>query len=175
MPEPETAGADAAHRTVPSPEPLPDAAPAAPRTDGAAGGIDPRGPRFGAMVSALLLAATVVAGPGPSGTTLLAVAALLFLVGTARGPHRSVQGWVFRRWVRPLLAPPLGLEDPAPPRFAQGVGLAVTATGLVVSLAAPGAVLVAAGIALVAAFLNAAFGFCLGCEMYLLLRRLRRA
>lgn len=161
MPEPETS--------------LPGAPPAARTTDGAARGIDPRGPRFGAMVSALLLAAAVVAGSGPAGRTLLAVAALLFLVGTVRGPQRSVQGWVFRRWVRPLLAPPLGLEDPAPPRFAQAVGLVVTATGLVTSLVAPGAVLVAAGIALAAAFLNAAFGFCLGCEMYLLVSRLRRA
>lgn len=171
MPEPETALPDAA---LPDTA-LPDAAPEAGADTDRARGIDPRGPRFGAMVSALLLSATVVAGPGPAGTTLLAVAALLFLVGTARGPHRSVQGWVFRRWVRPLLAPPLGLEDPAPPRFAQAVGLVVTATGLAASLVAPGAVLVAAGIALVAAFLNAAFGFCLGCEMYLLVQRLRRA
>lgn len=161
MPEPET--------------PVPDVAPHAGPAPDQAHGIDPRGPRFGAMVSAVLLSATVVAGQGPAGTTLLAVAALLFLVGTARGPQRSVQGWAFRRWVRPLLAPPLGLEDPAPPRFAQAVGLVVTATGLVVSPVAPGAVLVAAGVALVAAFLNAAFGFCLGCEMYLLVRRLRRA
>jgi hypothetical protein len=126
-------------------------------------------------VSALLLAATVVAGHGTLGTALLAVTALLFLVGTARGAQGSVQGWAFRRWVRPRLAPPLELEDPAPPRFAQAVGLAVTVAGLVLSVATPTAVTVAAGIALVAAFLNAAFGFCLGCEMHLVLRRLRRA
>lgn len=149
--------------------PAPDAA------TRAGSGIDPRGPRFGATVSAVLLAATVVAGSGPTGTALLAVAALLFLVGTARGVQGSVQGWAFRRWVRPRLAPPLVLEDPAPPRFAQAVGLTVTAVGLVVGLATPAAVPVAAGVALVAAFLNAAFGLCLGCEMYLLLRRLRRA
>lgn len=173
MPEPEDAAPDTATRTDAAPvHATPDADPA---VDGAPQGIDPRGPRFGAMVSALLLAATVVAGPGPAGTTLLAVAALLFAVGTVRGPHRSVQGWVFRQWVRPRLAPPLELEDPAPPRFAQGVGLVVTVTGLVVGLVAPTAVLVAAGIALVAAFLNAAFGLCLGCETYLLVRRLRRA
>ncbi len=137
-------------------------------------GIDPRGPRFGATVSAVLLAATVVAGSGPVGTGLLAVAALLFLAGTVRGAQGSLQGWVFRRWVRPHLAPPPGLEDPAPPRFAQAVGLTVTVAGLLIGLVAPVAVTVAAGVALVAAFLNAAFGFCLGCEMYLLVRRLRR-
>ncbi len=170
MPEPETSLPGAADAPTPA-----AAATAVTATAEPVAGIDPRGPRFGAMVSAVLLAATVVAGSGPAGRTLLAVAALLFLVGTVRGPQRSVQGWVFRRWVRPLLAPPLGLEDPAPPRFAQAVGLTVTTSGLVASLVAPGAVLVAAGIALAAAFLNAAFGFCLGCEMYLLVRRLRRA
>lgn len=139
------------------------------------GGIDPRGPRFGAAVSALLLAAVVVAGSGPVGTGLLALAALLFLIGTTRGAQGSVQGWAFRRWVRPRLAPPTALEDPAPPRFAQAVGLAVTSAGLVVGLATPAAVPAAAAVALVAAFLNAAFGFCLGCEMYLLVRRMRRA
>ncbi|KGM16191.1 membrane protein [Actinotalea fermentans ATCC 43279 = JCM 9966 = DSM 3133] len=138
-------------------------------------GIDPRGPRFGATVSAVLLATTVVAGPGPLGTGLLALAALLFLVGTARGTQGSVQGWVFRRWVRPRLAAPLVLEDPAPPRFAQAVGLGVSTAGLALGLVTPVAITVAAGIALVAAFLNAAFGFCLGCELYLLVRRLRRA
>ncbi len=167
MPEPATSDLTAAAPTAPAP------APAAP--GGTPRGIDPRGPRFGAMVSALLLAATLVAGNGPTGRALLAVTALLFLAGTVLGPHRSVQGWVFRRWVRPRLAPPAELEDPAPPRFAQGVGLVVTTAGLLASLVAPAAVLAAAAVALVAAFLNAAFGFCLGCEMYLLVRRLARA
>lgn len=135
--------------------------------------IDPRGPRFGACISALLLAVTVVAGPSPLGTALLASAALLFLVGAARGPEHSVQGWMFRRWVRPRLRPPNRTEDPAPPRFAQVVGLVVTTLGLALSVVVPSAVMVAAAVALVAAFLNAGFGFCLGCEMYLLLRRLR--
>lgn len=141
----------------------------------ASAGIDPRGPRFGAAVSAVLLAVTVVLGTGPAATVLLAVGVVLFAIGAARGPQHSVQGWVFRRWVRPRLAPPTSLEDPAPPRFAQTVGLVVTLTGLALSPLVPGAVPVAAAVALVAAFLNAAFGFCLGCEMYLLLQRLRRA
>jgi hypothetical protein len=141
----------------------------------ATAGIDPRGPRFGAAVSAVLLAVTVVLGTGPAATVLLAVAVVLFAIGAARGPQHSVQGWVFRRWVRPRLAPPTSLEDPAPPRFAQTVGLVVTLAGLALSPLVPGAVPVAAAVALVAAFLNAAFGFCLGCEMYLLLQRLRRA
>lgn len=157
-------------------DPRPAAAPA-PSTGTAqpTGGIDPRGPRFGAAVSAALLAAAVVAGSGPIGTALLALSASLFLVGTARGAQHTVQGWAFRRFVRPRLAPPAELEDPAPPRFAQAVGLTVTAGGLALGLLTPAAIPLAAGIALVAAFLNAAFGLCLGCEMYLLLQRLRRA
>ncbi len=136
-------------------------------------GIDPRGPRFGAGVSATLLGVAVVLGENAAGRAVLAVAALLFLVGTVRGPQRSVQGWAFRRWVRPRLAAPLYLEEPEPPRFAQAVGLVVTVAGLALSPVTPLAVPVAGAIALVAAFLNAAFGFCLGCEMYLALRRLR--
>ena len=139
----------------------------------AVAGIDPRGPRFGAAVTATLLAVTVVLGGGPTGTALLVVAAALFALGAARGVQHSAQGWAFRRWIRPRLTPPQHLEDPAPPRFAQVVGLVVTVAGLLLALATPVAVPVAAGIALVAAFLNAAFGFCLGCEMYLALRRLR--
>ncbi|MBC7290724.1 MAG: DUF4395 domain-containing protein [Actinotalea sp.] len=139
-------------------------------------GIDPRGPRFGAAVTTVLLAATLLAAGTTAGTVLLAVAVALFVVGVARGAQGSVQGVLYRRLVRPRLGPPSHLEDPAPPRFAQLVGLLVTGAGLVLALVGvPGAVAVAAGIALVAAFLNAAFGLCLGCEMYVLLRRLRPA
>jgi Domain of unknown function (DUF4395) len=74
--------------------------------------------------------------------------------------------------IRPRLSPPSELEDPRPPRFAQTVGLVVTGIGLVLALAGvPWAVEISAGLALVAAVLNAVFGLCLGCELYLLLRR----
>jgi hypothetical protein len=79
---------------------------------------------------------------------------------------------VFRTLVRPRLAPPAELEDPAPPRFAQTVGLAFSLVGLAGFLAGATLLgLVATGFALVAALLNAVFGLCLGCEMYLLIRR----
>lgn len=135
-------------------------------------GIDPRGPRFGAAVTAVLLVVTVLLGSGPAATALLTVIALLFVLGVARGVQGTLQGLAFRAWIRPRLAPPVELEDPRPPRFAQLIGLIVVGTGLV--LAAVGvasAVPVAAAVALVAAFLNAAFGLCLGCELYLVLRR----
>jgi hypothetical protein len=137
-------------------------------------GIDPRGPRFGAALTTVLLAATLLLAGTTAGTVLLAVAVVLFVVGVARGAQGSLQGVLFRRLVRPRLAPPAYLEDPAPPRFAQVVGLLVTGAGLLLALlGVPGAVAVAAAVAFVAAFLNAAFGLCLGCEMYVLLRRLR--
>jgi Domain of unknown function (DUF4395) len=140
--------------------------PAAPR------GIDPRGPRFAAVVTTVVLAAAVLTG----NVVVLAVQVAVFAVGALAGVQASPYGVVYRRLVRPRLAPPAELEDPRPPRFAQGVGLLVTGAGLVAALAGvSGAVVVAAALALVAAFLNGAFGLCLGCELYLLIARLRPA
>lgn len=137
-------------------------------------GIDPRGPRFGAALTAVLLAVVVLLGTSTAAFVLLGLAVVLFAVGVARGTQGTVQGAIFRRWVRPRLAPPAELEDPRPPRFAQGVGLAVTLVGLVLGLlGVAAAVPVAAAVALVAAFLNAAFDLCLGCELYLVLQRVR--
>lgn len=161
---------------MPEPDPRPTTPAPGRRPEDVPAGIDPRGPRFGAAITAALLVVTLLLGTGPAATAMLALVALLFVVGVARGAQGSVQGQVFRRWVRPRLAPPTELEDPRPPRFAQAVGLVVTGTGVVLGvLGLAVAVPVAAAIALVAAFLNAAFGFCLGCEMYLLVRRLSPA
>ena len=102
---------------------------------------------------------------------LTLVIALLFLWGVL-SPATSPWSVLFRRVVRPRLAPPAELEDPRPPRFAQGVGLTVVTIGLVLHvLAVPLALPIATAAAFIAAFLNAAFGFCLGCQMYLLLQR----
>jgi hypothetical protein len=136
-------------------------------------GVDPRGPRFGAAITAALLVITVLLGTGPVATALLAVIGLLFAVGVARGVQGTLQGLAFKAWVRPRLSPPAELEDPRPPRFAQLVGLLVVAAGLIfAALGVPAGVPIAAALALVAAFLNAVFGLCLGCELYLLGRRL---
>lgn len=139
-------------------------------------GIDPRGPRFAAGITAvLLLIAFVLALVDTSllspGVLLLVVIALLFLWSVA-SPRTAPWGVVFRRFVRPRLAPPAELEDPRPPRFAQGVGLFVTGIGIALHLfGVPWALPIAAAAAFIAAFLNAAFGFCLGCQIYLLLQR----
>ena len=150
-------------------------------------GIDPRGPRFAASITTVLLAvATLLALTGTStakatttiaeraadpGFILLLVIALLFLWGVLSS---RTQPWsvLYRRVIQPRLSPPTDLEDPRPPRFAQGVGLFVTSLWLVLHLAGvPWALSIAAALAFVAAFLNAVFGLCLGCQLYLLLQR----
>lgn len=131
--------------------------------------IDPRGPRFAAAVTTLVLATVLLTGS----VWLLVAQTAVFAVGAFAGLHRSPYGVAFRRFVRPRLAPPTELESAAPPRFAQGVGFAFAVVGTAaLALGATTVGLVAVGLALAAAFLNAAFGFCLGCEVYLLGRRL---
>ena len=127
--------------------------------------VDPRGPRFGAAVTTVVLAAALVTGS----VWLLALQAVVFAFGAA---GRSPYGVVYARLVRPRLGPPAELEDTRPLRFAQAVGLGFTAVALA-GLALPTAAvtLLATAAARAAAFLNAAFGICLGCEVYLLLRR----
>lgn len=130
--------------------------------------VDSRGMRFAAWLTSAVLAAVLLTG----NAALLAAQAAVFAVGAAAGPRWSPYGLLFR-W---LLAPRLGPVEPepaAPPRFAQAVGLAFALIGTAGYLAGlPALGLVATAFALAAAFANAAFGFCVGCELYLLLRRL---
>jgi hypothetical protein len=136
------------------------------------GQVDPRGPQFNAVLTSVVLALSLLTAPGAVGVTLLAVQAVLFAVGVGLGVQRTPAAWLFRRLVRPRLTAPDHLEDPQPPRFAQGVGLAFAVVGLLgYAVGLPVLGLVATGLALVAALLNAAFGLCLGCELYLLGRR----
>jgi hypothetical protein len=86
--------------------------------------IDPRGPRFVASATSVVLALVLLV-PGPVAVVLLAFQTLVF----------------------------------------AGVALAGLASG------ATAVFLVATALALVAALLNAVFGLCLGCELYLILRR----
>lgn len=130
--------------------------------------LDPRGPRFAAALTTVVLAAALLTG---SGLLLLAQAVVFAL--TAANPRLGPYGLLFRSVVAPRLGPPAELEPTAPVRFAQLVGLTFTAVGAVAwftGLSALG--LVATAAALAAAFLNAAFGLCLGCEAYLAVRRL---
>lgn len=132
-----------------------------------AGSVDPRGLRFAAALTTLVLGLVLVTGNG----WLLAAQALAFALGVT---DNSPYGLLFRRFVAPRLVPidKAELEDPRPPQFAQAVGLVFSIAGIVGYLAGSSVLAVAAtGAALAAAFLNAAFGICLGCELYLLFRR----
>ncbi len=135
--------------------------------------IDPRGARVAAALTSAVLAAVLLTAPGAVASGLLAAQAAVFAIGAAAGVQRTPYAWLFRTLVRPRLGPPRELEDAAPPRFAQAVGLGFALVALLALLAGLTTLgLVAVGLALVAALLNAALGLCLGCEVYLLARRL---
>lgn len=128
--------------------------------------VDPRGTRFAAGLTTAVLALVLLTG----WLWLLVAQAVVFALGVA---GRSPYGLLFQAAVRPRLGSPDELEDAAPTRFAQGVGLVFAVAGVIgfATGLAPLA-LGATALALLAAFLNAAFGFCLGCHMYLHLKRL---
>ncbi|MDX2676583.1 DUF4395 domain-containing protein [Streptomyces soliscabiei] len=130
--------------------------------------IDARGPRFGAAVTTVVLAVVLITGSA----WLLAWQTLAFALGAAGGVARSPYGRLFRTVLRPRIGPPTEFEAPEPPRFAQTVGLLFAGVGLAgLTLGPDWLGLAATGAALAAAFLNSAFGYCLGCELYLLVRR----
>src|SRR6185436_8661373 len=122
--------------------------------------------------TSLVLVAVLLTAPGPLGIALLAAQAALFATAVLRGVQRTPVASLFRAVVRPRLAPPAQLEDPEPPRFAQGVGLVFALVALAGFLSGAATLgYVATGFALVAALLNATIGLCVGCEVYLLGRR----
>jgi hypothetical protein len=130
--------------------------------------LDPRGPRFAAALTTLVLVVVLITGSG----WLMLAQAVVFAVAAA-SPKWGPYGLLYRTLVAPRLGRPTELEPAAPVRFAQLVGLvfaAVSAVGYLAGVPVLG--LVAAAFALLAAFLNAAFGLCLGCEMFLAFRRL---
>ena len=135
--------------------------------------IDPRGPRFGAAITTLVLAATLVAIPSTTATVLLGIQTVVFALGAFVGLHAQPYGILYRKLVAPKLGKPSELEAVEPPQFAQLVGFLFAATGLIAILAGADLVAtIAVGFALGAAFLNAVFNFCLGCEMYLIGKRI---
>lgn len=131
--------------------------------------VDPRGLRFAAGVTSVLLALTLVT----DNAWPLAVQTAVFAISVAFGVQASPYSLIFRRLIRPRLGPPAELEDAAPPRFAQLVGLVFAVAGLAGYLTGATVLgVVATALALVAAFVNAAVGLCLGCEAYLLIKRI---
>ena len=130
--------------------------------------IDARGPRFSATITAIVLATALVT----QNKWVLVAQGLVFLIGATRGPQFTPYGLIFKSVVKPRLNKVAPTEDVRPPKFAQAVGFIFALVGSIGAFAGVDIVFtVATGFALAAAFLNAAFNYCLGCEMYLLITR----
>ncbi len=137
------------------------------------GHIDPRGPRFGAAITSVLSLIAFVLSLEEARLAYITVVVLgILFAWSIISPGTHPYSLVFKKFVRPSLKPPKELEDPRPPRFAQQVGLSFALLGIVGGLFNPVLVSVAAAFIFLASFLNAYFGLCLGCQMYLVIRRL---
>jgi hypothetical protein len=133
--------------------------------------IDARGTRFGAVITTTVLAIALVT----SNVWVLLAQGLVFAIGAVRGPQFTPYGFIFKKLIKPRLKKEAPTEDVRPPKFAQSVGFAFALVGIVAGFAGLELLFtIAVGFALAAAFLNAAFNYCLGCEMYLLILRSTR-
>jgi hypothetical protein len=132
--------------------------------------IDARGPRYSAAITTTVLALALIT----ESNYLIGFQFAVFLSAVLFGLRRSIYGLVYRNLIQPRLSGPIPSENEAAPRFAQLVGALFALVALIGGVTGNTAIfLTATSFALVAAFLNAAFGFCLGCQMYLLLVRIR--
>jgi hypothetical protein len=130
--------------------------------------IDARGPRFAATITATVLAIALVT----QNKWVLLAQGLIFLIGAVRGPQFTPYGLIYKNLVKPRLSKVGPTEDVRPPKFAQAVGFVFALLGSIGAFAGVDLVFtIATGFALAAAFLNSAFNYCLGCEMYLLIVR----
>jgi hypothetical protein len=133
--------------------------------------IDARGPRFSAAVTVVVLSAALIT----QSLFLIALQFAVFLIGATKGPQFTPYALIYKNWIKPRLSGEFIPEDVRPPQFAQAVGLIFAAVALVgLFTGATALFTIATEFALAAAFLNAAFNYCLGCEVYLLLLRARR-
>jgi Domain of unknown function (DUF4395) len=142
------------------------------------GQVDVRGPRFAAWITTFVLVITlIVSGVSlQAAAVILGLQAIVFAIGAVGGPRRHPYGLVFANVVAPRLGPVREREPVPPLKFAQLVGLVFAVVGTAgFAVGAPLVGLIATGAALVAAFLNAAFGICLGCQLYPLVAHLKPA
>lgn len=134
--------------------------------------IDPRGYRFGAAITLVVAVVALISGATNPGFIVMAALALLFLPGATIGPQATLQAFLFKRLIAPRIGKPSETESFRPPRFAQQLGLAMSVLAVVLGvLGSSVGYMVFAALIVAASFLNAVFGFCLGCEIYLLLKR----
>lgn len=131
--------------------------------------IDARGPRFSALLTTIVLGTALAT----HNAWLIIFQSLVFAIGAFKGPQHTPYAFIFKSLVKPRLSSDPTTEDVRPPKFAQTVGFGFTVVAIVGLIFAPTLTTVAVSFALAAAFLNAAFNFCLGCEIYLRIARLR--
>ena len=132
--------------------------------------IDVRGPRFSAAITFIVLAIALAT----QSAWVLALQGVVFAIGAIRGPQFTPYAFIFKRVVKPLLRGEVVTEDSRPPQFAQTVGFLFALVGLLgAAIGSVPVFSIAVGFALAAAFLNSVFNYCLGCEMYLLVLRIR--
>ena len=130
--------------------------------------IDARGPRFGATITTIVLAIALVT----QNKWVIVAQGLVFLIGAVKGPQFTPYGLIFKNVIKPRLNGVAPTEDVRPPKFAQAVGFVFALIASIGAFAGADLVFtIAVGAALAAAILNAAFNYCLGCEMYLLIVR----
>ena len=130
--------------------------------------IDARGPRFGATITTIVLAIALVT----QNKWVIVAQGLVFLIGAVKGPQFTPYGLIFKNVIKPRLSGVAPTEDVRPPKFAQAVGFVFALSAGIGAFAGADLVFtIAVGAALAAAILNAAFNYCLGCEMYLLIVR----
>ena len=130
--------------------------------------IDARGPRFGAVITTVVLATALAT----NNLWVIVAQAIVFAIGAFKGPQFTPYAFIYKSIVKPRLNGEVPAEDVRPPQFAQSVGLIFALVAIGGALSGVDAIFtVAVAFALGAAFLNAAFNFCLGCEIYLLLLR----
>jgi hypothetical protein len=139
--------------------------------------LDPRGPRFGAGITSILMLVVIYLSLDPASEGLaLAVmgfAVVMFSFGSLLGPARHPYSYLYKYTLRKFLKAPAYLEPATPVHFAQVIGLVITGLGLVLGLIGVDFALpIAAAAAFMAAFVNAVFAYCIGCQMYLGLKRL---
>jgi hypothetical protein len=141
------------------------------------GQLDPRGPRFGAGITSVLMLLVIYFSLEPAtvpiAVGILAFSVVMFTFGSTVGPAKHPFSYLYKFTLRKFLKEPTYLEPAKPVHFAQVIGLVVTGSGLVLHLlGVPNALPISAALAFLAAFVNAVFAYCIGCQMYLGLKRL---
>lgn len=130
--------------------------------------IDPRGPRFTAGITTIVLATALLSGSWIP----VFIQCVQFALGGFVSPKKAPYGLIYINLIQPRLSKDFSSEPINGPKFAQKVGFLCTVVALGGSLIGNYVTFaIAVAFALAAAFLNAVFNFCLGCEIYLIGQR----